>query len=244
MTPAERASAVAFTYKNCELSGLRPSEAMVAATNLYQRGDLGVDDLLGTAELDMCQVSKPSIDQSRLLTDRIFSRSIRTVELGWLEDGSLEELRSIHRRIFVGAKPDAGELRSHDKANAPYFPAALIETGAANIITSIAERRRRITASRTAFIEGLTGFTDELVALHPFDYGNDIVLRIFISRFAHANGWDLDWGPVRREDYLRAKHLSLHANTSGYHDLFDAIARPANLTRVFLIAGWDQGPAH
>ncbi|WEV72919.1 Fic family protein [Bifidobacterium sp. ESL0790] len=263
MTPAERASAVAFTYKNCELSGLRPSQTMVAATNHYQRGELDVETLLDVAELGVRQISKAEAERaesqtqassssslsspsssSQLLADRVFARSIRAVELGWLEDGSLDELKSIHRRIFVGAMPGAGELRSRDEAGTPYFPAALIETGAANIITSMAERRRRITASRTAFIEGLAGFADELTALRPFDYGNDMVLRIFISRFAHTNGWDLDWGPVRRNDYLRAKHLSLRADTSGYHRLFDTIARPANLTRVFLISGWDQGPAH
>lgn len=239
---------------------------MVAATNHYQRGDHGVERLLeaaesgasqhagqdrgastatsGTANAGTANATNAAADRSTLLADRVFARSVRAVEMGWLEDGGLGELRSIHRRIFVGARPGAGELRRHDRPETPYFPATLIETGAANIVASLAERRRGITANRTTFIRALARLADELTTLRPFDYGNDMVLRIFVSRFAHTNGWDLDWGPVRRDDYLRAKAMTLDADTGGFLRLFDAIARPANLTRVFLIAGWDQGPAH
>lgn len=329
MTPAERASAVAFSYKNCELSSIVPSDAMVAAANSYQRGTIDLSDFVGTPEKQaqrlrqeksksrnseifdadeneasektsikfagtdndnqddqqngtkksnqtqlgnkkQDQVRKP--DETQLRDDRIFARCVRIIDCGWPAYGGLDELKIIHRGLFVGAMNRAGTLRSeggtatnHDmknKANqpnrtdrsdspqnhqppSPYFPASLIETGAANIFSQLNEKDHLSRLDRAGFIHALAGIYDELNALHPFNYGNGMVLRIFISELTHALGWDLNWGTVTFEGYRDATDLALFEHDiSGLERMFASIIRLANPTRIFLISGWEQGPAH
>lgn len=269
MTPAERASAVAFSYKNCELSAITPSEAMVAAANGYQRGTINLSNFVETPERTIRHNDR---NESQLRDDRIFARSVRLIDYGWRANGGLGELKTIHRGLFVGAMNNAGQLRS-DSANDignnakiaterpdategsrthenrqrlnPYFPASLIETGTANIFSQLDEQDRFSGFDRAGFIRALAGLYDELNALHPFRYGNGMVLRIFISELTHMVGWDLNWGTVTLENYRNAASLALFKHDiSGLERMFASIIRLANPTRIFLISGWDQGPAH
>ncbi|WEV73503.1 Fic family protein [Bifidobacterium sp. ESL0798] len=268
MTPAERASAVAFSYKNCELSAIAPSEAMVAAANGYQRGTIDLSNFVETPERT---TRHRDHDESELRDDRIFARSVRLIDYGWPAIGGLGELKTIHRGLFVGAMNNAGQLRS-DSGNGigddtkiatkrpdategsrthenrqrinPYFPASLIETGAANIVSQLGEQDYFSGLDRAGFIRALAGVYDELNALHPFAYGNGMVLRMFASELTHAIGWDLDWGSLTFE-YRKATDLALFEHDiSELERMFTSIIRLANPTRIFLISGWDQGPAH
>lgn len=334
MTPAERASAVAFSYKNCELSAIVPSDAMVAAANGYQRGTLGLSDFVRVPENQTehrkavesrpentrpydndknpsIKRTDPSIDddnsgsraksrdESQLRDDRIFARSVRLIDYGWPARGGLDELETIHRGLFVGAMARAGKLRDdsdtetlssdtdaatpqdnintgkpHSNADvttrcdfattmgqsqqtgnhqtqqnhrqaSPYFPPSLIETGAANIFSQLGDGNYFAGLDRAGFIRALASIYDELNALHPFAYGNGMVLRMFISELTHAVGWDLNWGTVTFENYRNATNLALFEHDiSGLERMFASIIRLANPTRIFLISGWDQGPAH
>lgn len=168
----------------------------------------------------------------------------------------LDELTAIHKGLFEGVFEDAGKLRTsnttrevtNDRARAAnpeaFFPAGLIETGAHNIAMELADKRNLHALDRDVFVHAFASIYDELGYLHPFRGGNAMVLRIFGSRLAHDAGWDLDWGSVTREEYRSAKHSAYRGDTSALETMFDAILRPANPTRVFLIAGWNQGPAH
>ncbi|WEV46146.1 cell filamentation protein Fic [Bifidobacterium sp. ESL0690] len=331
MTPAERASAVAFSYKNCELSAIVPSNAMVAAANGYQRGTLELSDFVRVPENQTkhrkavesrpwntrsydddespsTKRTDPSIDddssgsrakkrdESQLRDDRIFARSVRLIDYEWPASGGLDELKIIHRGLFVGAMAGAGKLRddintgellndagagksrsdngsNSDDGNAasrgngratnqsncnddlqtrqyrqqqsPYFPSPLIETGAANIFSQLDEGNYFAGLDRAGFIRALASIYDELNALRPFAYGNGMVLRMFISELTHAVGWDLNWGTVTCESYRNATDLALlEHDISGLERMFGSITRLANPTRIFLISGWDQGPAH
>ncbi|KAB6793195.1 cell filamentation protein Fic, partial [Bifidobacterium longum] len=113
-----------------------------------------------------------------------------------------------------------------------------------NIAMELADKRNLHALDRDVFVHAFASIYDELGYLHPFRGGNAMVLRIFGSRLAHDAGWDLDWGSVTREEYRSAKHSAYRGDTSALETMFDAILRPANPTRVFLIAGWNQGPAH
>lgn len=310
MTPAERASAVAFSYKNCELSAIVPSDAMVEAANGYQRGTIGLVNFVtvperrtqradrkesknrdfGTVGLsaglpvdsadansrghegDNRRHSADKSDETQLRDDRIFARCVRLIDYGWPAYGGLEELKTIHRGLFVGAMRDAGTLRGdgdtrswedsedfvvrpnsedscHHRRNhrpqSPYFPASLIETGAANIVSQLGEQDYFSGLDRAGFIRALAGVYDELNALHPFAYGNGMVLRMFASELTHAIGWDLDWGSLTFSEYRKATDLALFEHDiSELERMFTSIIRLANPTRIFLISGWDQGPAH
>ena len=188
--------------------------------------------------------------------DSVFARTVLLAQRGWETTGDLKELVAIHRGLFDGVFDDAGRIRTSDvargrtddKARArnpeAFFPAALIETGALNISSELAEKRNLRLLDRIDFVKELAHILDELGYLHPFRGGNAMTLRIFVSRLAHDAGWDLDWGTVTREDYKDAKHAAYRGDTTGFERLIDRIARPANPTAICLISGWDQGPAH
>ena len=221
---------------------MAPSDATMRVTARYEYGDIDVSRLLEDADDDR--------------SSAVFVRTIVLAERRWPATTDLDELRAIHRGLFEGVFNDAGRLRTRDttredtedraRAKNPeaFFPANLIETGALNIATELADKRNLRNLDRGDFIRQLAHIYDELGYLHPFKGGNAMTLRIFASRLAHDAGWDLDWGPVDRELYRTAKHDAYRGQTTGFERMFDLMVRPANPTRVFLIAGWDQGPAH
>lgn len=219
-----------------------PSDATMRVAERYVGGDIDVSRLLDDADDDR--------------SSAVFVRTIVLAERRWPATTDLDELRTIHRGLFEGVFNDAGRLRARDtmkevtedkeRARNPeaFFPANLIETGALNIATELADKRNLRNLDRGDFIRQLAHVYDELGYLHPFKGGNAMTLRMFASRLAHDAGWDLDWGPVDRDMYRTAKHDAYRGQTAGFERMFDLMTRPANPTRVFLIAGWDQGPAH
>jgi cell filamentation protein len=49
-TPAERASAVAFAWKNCALESLTPNETTANAARSYEHGSVGLEELLAAGD--------------------------------------------------------------------------------------------------------------------------------------------------------------------------------------------------
>jgi cell filamentation protein len=268
MTPAERASAVAFALKNCALEAMMPGEATMRAAASYQQGNDDVSHLIDVADEQTAirlhadgavrdRLADGSLDDHATdRADAVFARNVLLIERQWEASGDLYELIDIHKGLFEGVFDDAGKLRTsdttrevtndHARAANPeaFFPAALIGTGAHNIAMELAENRNLHALDRDVFLGKFAMIYDELGYLHPFRGGNAMVMRIFGSRLAHDAGWDLDWGGVTREAYKSAKHMAYQADITGFEQLFGTMMRPANPTRVFLIAGWDQGPAH
>ena len=241
---------------------MTPSDATMRAAADYERGTIDVAHLIDAADAETTGVVGGRLadgsldDHARDHASSVFARTVLLIERGWPATGDLAEMTAIHRGLFEGVFSDAGRLRTSnttrevtsDRAIAKnpdtFFPAALIETGALNIATELADKRNLHAMDRDVFVHELARIYDELGYLHPFKGGNAMILRIFASRIAHDAGWDLDWGTVSREGYKAAKHAAYRGDTAGFESLFASIVRPANPTRVFLIAGWDQGPAH
>ncbi|NEG96098.1 cell filamentation protein Fic [Bifidobacterium sp. SMB2] len=251
MLPAERMSAVAFAATNCALESMTISPRTMRLARSYMDGRMPLDEFVDRTPSD-------GGDDLADCADAVFARTILFAERPASPSGDLAELRAIHHTLFEGIRVDAGMLRRRDTAQGAYnvrandiaantqafFPAALLETGAANIASELHESRNLACLDRADFAERLAHFYDELGYLHPFAYGNAMVLRIFASRLAHSAGWDLDWHSVTGNDYRDAKRRAYTGDTSGFAHMFGSIVRPANPTRVFLISGWDQGPAH
>ncbi|PLS30803.1 cell filamentation protein [Bifidobacterium margollesii] len=244
-------SAVAFAAKNCALESMMIGDHAIGLAREYESGRIRIDDVVAACSGE----GEGLMDTS---ADMVFVRSILLAERPARPTGDLQELREIHRILFEGVFPRAGQLRERDTASEvqgtsiddlagnsqAFFPSSLLETGAANIAAELADERNLKCLDRPDFVRRLAHFYDELGYLHPFGRGNAMTLRIFASRLAHDAGWDLDWGPVQADEYRSAKRLAYRGDTSGFEKLFDRIVRPANPTRIFLIAGWDQGPAH
>lgn len=239
---------------------MAPGPETMRAAVAYERGAIDVTRLMAIADGESASTNKRNHHAGSAskgtAADRassLFARNVLLPEHGWRATGDLAELTAIHTILFAGVFDDADTLRTVDAprengsdkaAPEPFFPARLIETGAANIAMELAERRNLACLDRMDFIQRLAAIHDELGYLHPFAGGNAMTLRVFASRLAHDAGWDLDWSPVTREAYQAAKYQAYRGDTRAFERIFAATVRPANPTRVFLIAGWEQGPAH
>ena len=149
MTPAERASAVAFALKNCALETMTPGEATMRAAAAYERGLKPVTHLIDVADEQTAMRLRAAADpagKDRLAagslddhaTDRadaVFARTVLLAERRWNPSGDLDELTAIHKGLFEGVFEDAGKLRTsnttrevtNDRARAAnpeaFFPA-------------------------------------------------------------------------------------------------------------------------
>ena len=116
MTPAERASAVAFALKNCALEAMTPGEATMRAAASYEHGLEAVTHLIDVADEQTAmrlRAAASSAGTDRLAagslddhaTDRadaVFARTVLLAERRWNPSGDLDELIAIHKDLFEG----------------------------------------------------------------------------------------------------------------------------------------------
>ncbi|MDT7509665.1 Fic family protein [Bifidobacterium sp. H1HS16N] len=239
MTPAERQSAVAFALRNLLLDDRHPSPSALQAASDFMAGRKQTEALADTARRLEAQSNSTNAN-----VDALFLRTILVGQQPWATEGDLAELRAIHRRLLP-SQPEEGALRRpQPDDNANLYPAAMLEQGAAAIGQELAAERNLASLDRPVFVERLAHYYDELSYLHPFADCDGMTLRIFLSRLSHDAGWDLDWGRTDPTDHRRALQRALQGDTDGLQTLIAGMVRPVNPTRIFLIAGWDQGPAH
>lgn len=236
MTPAERQSAVAFALRNLLLDDRQPSPSGIQAANDFMAGRRQTEALADQAQHFEAKVET--------LTDALFLRTILVCQRPWATEGDLAELRAIHRRLLPSQSEERTLRRPQPNDNTSLYPAAMLEQGAAAIGQELAAERNLASLDRPVFVERLAHYYDELSYLHPFADCDGMTLRIFLSRLSHDAGWDLDWGRADPTAHRRALQQALRGNTDGLQTLIAGMVRPVNPTRIFLIAGWDQGPAH
>ena len=236
MTPAERQSAVAFALRNLLLDDRQPSPSALQAASDFMTGRRQAEALADQA--------RHLEAKAEALTDALFLRTILVCQRPWATEGDLAELRAIHRRLLPGLPEERTLRRPQPNDNTNLYPAAMLEQGAAAIGQELAAERNLASLDRPVFVERLAHYYDELSYLHPFADCDGMTLRIFLSRLSHDAGWDLDWGRADPTAHRRALQQALRGNTDGLQTLIAGMVRPVNPTRIFLIAGWDQGPAH
>ena len=236
MTPAERQSAVAFALRNLLLDDRQPSPSALQAASDFMTGRRQAEALADQA--------RHLEAKAEALTDALFLRTILVCQRPWATEGDLAELRAIHRRLLPGLPEERALRRPQPNDNTNLYPAAMLEQGAAAIGQELAAERNLASLDRPVFVERLAHYYDELSYLHPFADCDGMTLRIFLSRLSHDAGWDLDWGRADPTAHRRALQQALRGNSDGLQTLIAGMVRPVNPTRIFLIAGWDQGPAH
>ncbi len=236
MTPAERQSAVAFALRNLLLDDRQPSPSALQAASDFMTGRRQAEALADQA--------RHLEAKAEALTDALFLRTILVCQRPWATEGDLAELRAIHRRLLPSLPEERALRRPQPDDNTNLYPAAMLEQGAAAIGQELAAERNLASLDRPVFVERLAHYYDELSYLHPFADCDGMTLRIFLSRLSHDAGWDLDWGRADPTAHRRALQQALRGNTDGLQTLIAGMVRPVNPTRIFLIAGWDQGPAH
>ena len=239
MTPAERQSAVAFALRNLLLDDRHPSPSALQAASDFMAGRKQTEALADTARRLEAQSNSTNTN-----VDALFLRTILVCQRPWATEGDLQELRAIHHRLLPRLPKEQVLRRPQPDDDASLYPAAMLEQGAAAIGQELAAERNLASLDRPVFVERLAHYYDELSCLHPFANCDGMTLRIFLSRLSHDAGWDLDWGRADPTAHRRALHRALRGDTDDLQTLIAGMVRPVNPTRIFLIAGWDQGPAH
>ena len=239
MTPAERQSAVAFALRNLLLNDRQPSPSALQAASDYMAGRRQAEALA-----DQARRLENQNNSTNAKANALFLRTILVCQRPWEAEGDLEELRAIHRRLLPSLPEERALRRPRPDDNASLYPATMLEQGAAAIGQELAAERNLASLDRPVFVERLAHYYDELSYLHPFADCNGMTLRIFLSRLSHDAGWDLDWGRAHPTAHRQAIQRALRSNTDDLQALIAGMVRPVNPTRIFLIAGWDQGPAH
>ena len=239
MTPAERQSAVAFALRNLFLDDCQPGSSVLEAANDFVAGRAEAEELSDQAQRLEAQTSHGNAH-----TDALFLRTILVFERPWAPEGDLDELRTIHRRLLPSLPEERMLRRALQDSDASLYPASMLEQGAAAISQELAAERNLASLDRPVFVDSLAHFYDELSYLHPFSDCDGMTLRIFLSRLSHDAGWDLDWGRADPSAHRRAIQRALLGYADELRALIAGMVRPVNPTRIFLIAGWDQGPAH
>ena len=239
MTPAERQSAVAFALRNLLLDDRQPSPSALQAASDFMAGRKQTEALADTARRLEAQSNSTNTN-----VDALFLRTILVCQRPWATEGDLAELRAIHRRLLPSLPEERALRRPQPDVNTSLYPASMLEQGAAAIGQELAAERNLASLDRPVFVERLAHYYDELSYLHPFADCDGMTLRIFLSRLSHDAGWDLDWGRADPTAHRRALQQALRGSTDGLQTLIAGTVRPVNPTRIFLIAGWDQGPAH
>ncbi|MCP8613850.1 Fic family protein [Bifidobacterium asteroides] len=243
MTPAERQSAVAFALRNLLLDDRQPGPLALQAASDFMAGRRQAEPLADQARRLEAQSSHKKA-KTDTPADALFLRTILICQRPWATEGDLEELRAIHRRLLPNLPEGLVLRRPQPDDDASLYPAAMLEQGAAAIGQELAAERNLASLDRPVFVDRLAHYYDELSYLHPFADCNGMTLRIFLSRLSHDAGWDLDWGRTDPIVLRWAIQRALRGNTEDLRALIAGMVRPVNPTRIFLIAGWDQGPAH
>ena len=239
MTPAERQSAVAFALRNLLLDDRQPGPPALQAASDFMAGRRQAEALS-----DQARHLEAQSNSTNANVDALFLRTILICQRPWATEGDLEELQAIHRRLLPSLPEERVLRRPQPGDEASLYPAAMLEQGAAAIGQELAAERNLASLDRPVFVDRLAHYYDELSYLHPFADCDGMTLRIFLSRLSHDAGWDLDWGQADPTAHRRAIQQALRGNTDDLQALIAGMVRPVNPTRIFLIAGWDQGPAH
>ena len=230
---------MAFALRNLFLDDCHPGSSILEAANDFVAGRAVAEELS-----DQAQHLEAQTSHGNAHTDALFLRTILVCERPWAPEGDLDELKAIHRRLLPSLSEGRMLRRTQPDGGASLYPASMLEHGAAAISQELAAKHNLVSLDRPVFVDSLAHFYDELSYLHPFADCDDMTLRIFLSRLSHDAGWDLDWGRADPGAHRRAIHRALLGNTDELRALIAGMVRPVNPTRIFLIAGWDQGPAH
>lgn len=116
-------------------------------------------------------------------------------------------LCQIHYHIFQDLYPFAGKIRTENivKDGFVFAQARHLPEVAKQLFTELMHEQQELPgATRKKVVERLTHYMAEINVLHPFREGNGRSCREFIRCLALANGYELDWAKLPKEEILQA----------------------------------------
>lgn len=140
------------------------------------------------------EIDKQSIEKAKEL---FYSRKVYEIEVG-----TTKGLQEIHKALFEGLYPFAGEIRTLNITKGGFrFANSLYLKQALEAIEKMPERN---------FEEIIAKYVEMNIA-HPFMEGNGRATRIWLDMILRKNlGKVVDWQRITKESYLQAMERSPH----------------------------------
>ena len=158
-----------------------PDPYLIPGTNVL-RNLVGAtdEDSLAAAENDLCSA------RAAILRENLPPA-----------EGTLEQLRRIHRFLFQDVYDWAGEIRTIDMGKGeglPFQPLELFSIGVRYSEGVLRGDDLLKGLGREEFVKRLSVSYNNFNILHPFREGNGRTQRIFWEIIAREAGWHFDWG--------------------------------------------------
>ncbi|MEH3024240.1 MAG: Fic family protein [Pseudomonas oryzihabitans] len=179
-------------------------------TTLRNLLDIHDDELLGAAERDL----------SRLAASEL------TFELPPYD---LDYLRRLHRLLFQDIYAWAGELRTLDiaKDSTRFCTVGRLIPEANKLFAKLQAANWFEGQFRDALIVRSAEFYGDLNMVHPFRDGNGRAQRLLFEHLIINAGYQIDWSPVARDEWIDANIAAVHCDYAGLERVFARCIGPA-----------------
>ena len=123
-----------------------------------------------------------------------------------------EHLKSIHRHLYQGSDPHAGEFRtSNHLPTGRCIDHTDLDHAASRVFDRVGYDRFFVGLDRAEFAETAGVVMVDMARLRPFDDGNDRTQRLFLDQIADHCGWRIDWPAIDKpalHDAILKAHLT------------------------------------
>lgn len=131
-------------------------------------------------------------------------------------EGTLEQLRRIHRFLFQDVYDWAGEIRTIDMGKGeglPFQPLELFSIGVHYSEGVLRGDDLLKDLGHEEFVKRLSVSYNNFNILHPFREGNGRTQRIFWEIIAREAGWHFDWGLIDKRTNVKPRSRGCNETT-------------------------------
>jgi cell filamentation protein len=142
-----------------------------------------------------------------------------------LGDYDTAHLQAVHRKIFRGLYPWAGELRTVKiaKGESMFALPQHVAPYLTGVLSDLVGEDRLRGLERDDFVTRLTHYYAELNAVHPFREGNGRTQRAFLGHIATEAGHPIDWTGLNPDSNIKASRESHRGNNDPLRKLLDGL---------------------
>lgn len=140
----------------------------------------------------------------------------------------LQTLKSLHQQLFYELYDWAGAIRSVDisKGNTRFCTNGRIEAESASRFRALSRDEWLQGLGHDEFCRKLAEHYCEMNMIHPFREGNGRVQRLLFEHLSLSAGYNLDWGQVGPDEWLRANVAGVQADYDLMYRIFDRLVSP------------------
>jgi len=188
------------------------------------------DDRLG--ELRNLLGAKSAEEFQQLEPQIVFANELEIEAVDIPRTNDFAEVLLIHKQLFKGVYDWAGQIRTVDiKKNADgaefFLVVSKINSAANYVFTELAKENYLKDLDKTAFVERIAHYYDQLNYIHPFREGNGRTQRVFWGRVAHDAGYEINWDAIVGDENNEASRIAAeNMDLSALEAMFSKIVSP------------------